>query len=263
MNDVVIATTSADAEAVEAVRTHHAELAGGLTAAVSALTNAVRAGHDAAPARVALVEWCSAELLPHARAEEAVLYPAGRGLPEARLLVEAMTAEHQVLSGLVEELRTGTDPVSAISAAGALHVVFDSHLVKENDQLLPLLAAAAEVSLAGLLPDMHQRFEAEQDGVTSPSAEASDGHACGCGEHDPAGAPELDARAIPHAIRHSTIFGALDAVRPGAGLVLIAPHDPLPLLRQLEGRSPGVFEVGYLERGPETWRLHITRRAAR
>jgi len=78
---------------------------------------------------------------------------------------------------------------------------------------------------------------------------------------DPAGHPELDARTIPHAIRHAAIFGALDGVRPGKGLILVAPHDPLPLLAQLERREPGAFEVDYLERGPEAWRLAIVRQA--
>ncbi|WP_425490361.1 DUF2249 domain-containing protein [Nocardioides daedukensis] len=83
---------------------------------------------------------------------------------------------------------------------------------------------------------------------------------CGCGERDVSAHPELDARAVPHAIRHATVFGALDAVRPGRSMVLVAPHDPLPLLRQLEGRQPGVFEVDYLQRGPDAWRLLLTRR---
>jgi uncharacterized protein (DUF2249 family) len=48
-------------------------------------------------------------------------------------------------------------------------------------------------------------------------------------------------------------------VAVGGGLVLLAPHDPLPLLRQVEARSPGVFTVEYLERGPEVWRLAFTR----
>jgi uncharacterized protein (DUF2249 family) len=66
---------------------------------------------------------------------------------------------------------------------------------------------------------------------------------------------------VPHAIRHATIFGALDALGPGGGLVLVAPHDPLPLLDQLQARSPGAFAVDYLERGPEAWRLRLVRRA--
>ncbi|HET9859316.1 MAG TPA: DUF2249 domain-containing protein [Nocardioidaceae bacterium] len=79
---------------------------------------------------------------------------------------------------------------------------------------------------------------------------------------DGPGYPELDARVVPHAIRHATIFGALEAVAPGDGMVLVAPHDPLPLLAQIEQRSPGVFAVEYLERGPEAWRIAFVRRTA-
>ena len=32
-------------------------------------------------------------------------------------------------------------------------------------------------------------------------------------------------------------------------------------LGQLEQRSPGVFAVDYLERGPEVWRLRLVRKA--
>ena len=80
-------------------------------------------------------------------------------------------------------------------------------------------------------------------------------------ESDAAGSlPELDARAIPHAIRHATVFGALDQAHHGGGILLIAPHDPVPLLTQLERRSPGVFQVSYVERGPDTWRLSVVKR---
>ena len=75
------------------------------------------------------------------------------------------------------------------------------------------------------------------------------------------GAPELDARAIPHAIRHGAVIGALDSIRPGRSMVLVAPHNPLPLLAQVEQRAPGRFEVDYLERGPEAWRLAFVRSA--
>ena len=83
--------------------------------------------------------------------------------------------------------------------------------------------------------------------------------ACACGHDDIAGYPELDARLIPHSIRHATIFGALEAVGPGQGLILIAPHDPLLLLAQLQRTQPDVFTVEYLESGPEAWRLALVR----
>lgn len=272
MNDVVIATTPADAEAVEAVTSHHAELAGGLTARVAAVLGTARAGQDAGPARAALVAWARTELLPHAKAEEEALYPAGLGLPTMRALVEAMVAEHRVLVQLVDRLTTA-DTVEAVASAAALQVLFETHLAKENDQLLPALAQAPDVSLAQLLQGMHQALAADPaPGASAEAAahgvEASEpaghggGHSCGCGGHDEAGDPELDARAVPHAIRHATIFGALDAVRPGGAMVLIAPHDPLPLLGQIEQRHPGVYTVSYLERGPEAWRLRFARQAS-
>ena len=85
------------------------------------------------------------------------------------------------------------------------------------------------------------------------------GGGCACGHTDPAGYPELDVRVIPHAVRHAAIFGVLDAVRPGDGVQIVADHDPLPLLAQLEQRAPGAFETSYVERGPEVFRLLFLR----
>lgn len=81
--------------------------------------------------------------------------------------------------------------------------------------------------------------------------------ACGCGDA-PQGAPELDVRAIPHSIRHATVFGAWSAIPDGGSLDLVAPHDPKPLLTQLAERD-GPLTVTYLLQGPDAWRLHLTR----
>lgn len=89
---------------------------------------------------------------------------------------------------------------------------------------------------------------------------AEQGHSCACGDH----ANErivLDVRSIPHAIRHATVFGALEAIAPGFALDLVAPHDPLPLLAQIEQRHPGRFEVSYVESGPEAWTVRLSRTA--
>lgn len=84
---------------------------------------------------------------------------------------------------------------------------------------------------------------------------------CGCHEHNEA-IPALDVRTIPHAIRHATVFGALDSLStPGAAMELIAHHDPLPLLAQIDARYQGAFEVEYKEQGPEQWRLCFTRQS--
>ena len=95
-----------------------------------------------------------------------------------------------------------------------------------------------------------------------PAAHDPAAHACECGIVAESAHPELDVRVIPHAIRHATVFGALDSIDAGAGLVLIAPHDPLPLLAQIEERTPGRFAVSYQGRGPESWRLLFLRSVA-
>lgn len=263
MSTVVVATSEADAQAVEAVKNHHAQLAGALSVQVEALLDAASRGDQggAVAAAGALVQWCRAELIPHALAEEQAMYPKAREDNRAQLLVDAMLAEHRDLIELVEAIGKETSPVRAAANAQALRSLFDSHLVKENEQILPLLAQSSEVSLAVVLAGMHDLLGGHEDNEqVGSSAEGGCGGECGCGHQDEAGVlPELDARAVPHAIRHATIFGALASVGAGGGLVLVAPHDPLPLLAQLEERSPGLFSVDYLERGPEAWRIRFVR----
>lgn len=259
MNNVTMAIDAADAGAIDAIEQHHAELAGGVAHRVAALVRAAAAG-DAPSAEAAqrdLVSWCRAELVPHAEAEESTLYPPAHATTEGRLLVTAMIEEHRILVELVGRVAS-SPPVEAAAAATALQVLFDSHVKKENELLLPLLAQSREVSLADLLGHMHEELST----VDAPEAAGGPAeHTCGCHEHDDE-LPELDARAVPHAIRHATIFGALDGVAPGSAMVLVAPHDPLPLLAQIETRDPGAFAVEYVERGPEAWRLKFSRALA-
>lgn len=84
---------------------------------------------------------------------------------------------------------------------------------------------------------------------------------CACGDAGAHADPVLDARTIPHEIRHAAIFGALDSLAPGSALVLVAPHDPLPLLAQARARySDGTgISVEYLQAGPDAWHLRLSR----
>lgn len=101
--------------------------------------------------------------------------------------------------------------------------------------------------------EIHRTREA----ATATAGAAPEG-GCACGGHDE-GVPEVDVQTIPHAVRHAAIFGMLDSLRPGFGIVLSATHDPVPLLQQLAERAPGRFDVEYLTRGPERWRLRVLR----
>jgi hypothetical protein len=166
MENVVIASSDADAEAAAAVEQHHAQMAGTLGLKVEQLVVAVsrQDADSATAARAALVDWCEHDLVPHALAEEKAMYPAALSKPEGRLLVEGMLAEHVVITGLVRDLAAASDLVRAGAAAKALQVIFDCHLGKENDLVLPLLVGALDVSVAELLAGMHELLGAEIHG---------------------------------------------------------------------------------------------------
>ncbi len=260
MSTLTLASDPKDAAAVEAVEAHHAQLAGELAGRVAMLTAAAdRDPAEAGEVRAGLVAFCDRDLLPHAVAEESTLYAAARDLPEARLLVDGMLAEHRRLTALVDALRESGPAVRTAADARALQVLFEEHLDKENDLILPLLAGAPDISLADLLGGMHELLGGGEE-TESESSGGGCGGSCACGGSDDADVPELDVREVPHALRHATVFGALGAVKAGRSMLLVAPHDPLPLLRQIEDRNPGVFAVEYQERGPEAWRLLLTHR---
>ena len=257
--DTVVATSAEDAAAVQAVRQHHAELADALAVRVEALlATAAAGGEPFEDARRRALDFLAGELAPHAQAEEVALYPAAAASAAARLLIDGMLAEHKVILSLVDQLTTADDPVRAAATGYALQVLFEAHLTKENDLVLPVVAADPAVSLAEILAGMHELLGHDGSPDSGPHSHGHDHGRCGCGESD-SGTPELDVRAIPHAIRHATVFGAFDAIPPGGSMVLVASHDPQPLLRQLAVRTDGRLDVAYLERGPEAWRLQLTR----
>ena len=245
---LTIASSAEESAAAERVIAHHRAMLDDIRPLVEAILLTASEGSDPHPTRDALTRWCRIELLPHAKAEEDVLYPAAHAI--APQLIDAMLTEHTQLKSLIDEVGAQTHPVRIAAAARALLVVLESHVAKENERILPLLAADPAISVSALLESMH--------GVLDTPA---DEHTCNCHDEPDPDHPVLDARAVPHAIRHATIFGALDAIQPGGGLILIAPHDPLPLLDQIKKRSPAMFSVSYLERGPEAWRLSFFREA--
>lgn len=72
----------------------------------------------------------------------------------------------------------------------------------------------------------------------------------------------VDLREMMPPERHATVFGALEALEPGASFVLINDHAPVPLLRRIAELWPGRFETAFLREGPEVWQLAITRKPA-
>ncbi len=70
----------------------------------------------------------------------------------------------------------------------------------------------------------------------------------------------LDVRPIPVRDKHSSIFRTFDEMAIGATLLLVNDHDPKPLYYQFAAERGGRFEWNYLERGPEVWKVEITKK---
>jgi iron-sulfur cluster repair protein YtfE (RIC family) len=148
-------TTMTNAEAADAIRGHHAEMATELSRRVDAVASAVRDGQPHRSAQEDLLAYLDEELLPHAAAEEKALYPAGdTGL--VALLVRSMRDEHVNLVNHVERCRDATDAIETVAVSAAIRALFESHLYKENELLVPALVADPSVSLDVLLGGMHE-----------------------------------------------------------------------------------------------------------
>jgi len=256
MNNLVLASSPAEAASLEDARTRLAEAAGTLGTLSKNLTAA--AGNPAAAELAqadqgALVDFAEKELIP-VSAALAGAFPEAGATVETRLLSTIAKAHAERISATAKSLETRETPIEMVQAGGRLLEAATGFIAQASELILPALAQNTAVSLSTLLP----KPAAAAAGPGSEShAPASGG--CACGGHDEPGLAELDTRAIPHAIRHATIFGALEGLNSGKGILLVANHNPLPLLAQLEQRSPGKFEVAYVEDGPELWKLSMVR----
>jgi uncharacterized protein (DUF2249 family) len=260
-------------DVVDAIRRHHEQLEQAVAAGALNVRDAADRLGDVAPARDALVLLLLQEVLPHAAAEESTLYDVAATLPRTELLVRAMVAEHRRLEGLVNELARARTSGAMAASAGAVRALFEAHLAKENDDLLPELVAH-DVDLARLLEGMHEILGGgHTHGAAEPEGESSGGcgcGGCGCGggaEVDAASAPvdvvasDLDVRAMPPALRHEQIFARVADLAPGGSFVLCNDHDPKPLRYQLDAERPGEITWDYLDEGPQVWRVRIGRTA--
>lgn len=176
------ATANETESVVAAVLRHHAQLARGVADRVNAVLDAVDMLSPAIEdARTELVQYCEEELLPHAAAEEHSLYRTGAELAGSELLVAAMTAEHASLRAQVDEVANARSSARLAAAAGGLRSLFDAHLAKENDRLLPALVAAG-VNLVAVISDLHHLL-GHEEGVPSAEEVRSE-PGCGCGSCD-------------------------------------------------------------------------------
>ena len=69
----------------------------------------------------------------------------------------------------------------------------------------------------------------------------------------------IDVREIMPRERHPLIFQTFDDLAVAESFELVNDHDPKPLYYQFMAERPGQLGWEYLEEGPETWRVVLTK----
>ena len=72
----------------------------------------------------------------------------------------------------------------------------------------------------------------------------------------------LDVTVLEPRMKHPTIFNTFDQLHEGESFTILNDHDPKPLYYQLLSERGNIFNWEYLEQGPDTWRVAISRAAA-
>ena len=69
----------------------------------------------------------------------------------------------------------------------------------------------------------------------------------------------MDVRPIPCSIKHGMIIKQWLDLTVGDHFVLLNDHDPVPLYYQFAAQWPGAFTWEHLVKGPEEFRVKITK----
>lgn len=69
----------------------------------------------------------------------------------------------------------------------------------------------------------------------------------------------IDVRPIMPKERHPLLFQTFDNLAAGESFELVNDHDPKPLYYQFMAERPGELGWEYLEEGPDTWRVVLTK----
>lgn len=227
----------------EAMHNHHQTMAETLDKHVAALVAQPETADT-----LGLVEFLQRELLPHAKGEEAHLYPAVDPLIKAHGSATAtMSVDHAYIERYIQQIATATKDVQSKSgteqAAASEHLkhlalqlqaIFQLHLEKEETVYLPLFETYVS-------PEQQQHIlDAMHDYDTPAHPQQT-----------------IDVRQIPPAQRHPLIFNTFAALDVGEVFRLVNDHDPKPLFYQFKFELEGQFSWEYVESGPTVWQVNI------
>ncbi len=214
MNNLVLASSSAEAASLEAARTRLAEVAGTLGTLNG---NLVAAAGNASAAELAqsdqgaLVDFVEKELIPLSGAL-AGAFPEHGASTESRVLAKVATGHNERIVSAAKALEVQEAPVKMVNAGGRLLEAATAFIAEATELILPALAQNTAVSLADLLP---KPAPAEAGAPGETQTPASGG--CACGGHDEPGLAELGR--LPRALRFHPACWCAEAGGPLPALV--------------------------------------------
>ncbi len=69
----------------------------------------------------------------------------------------------------------------------------------------------------------------------------------------------LDVRVLQPKQKHPSVFARFDELSDGESLTIYNDHDPKPLYYQLLAERGKIFSWEYLEQGPQSWKIKVTK----
>lgn len=72
----------------------------------------------------------------------------------------------------------------------------------------------------------------------------------------------IDVTLIEPKLKHPTLFQKFAELSSGEGFVIVNDHDPKPLYYQLLAENGNIFSWDYLEEGPQTWQVVLSKKTA-
>lgn len=72
-------------------------------------------------------------------------------------------------------------------------------------------------------------------------------------------AATVNATEYPPHLKHKVIFETFGKLQPSESMLLVNDHDPVPLRFQFDAMHPGQFTWEYIEQGPTTFQVKISK----
>jgi hypothetical protein len=215
----------------------HDLLLGEVTARAEGVLSEADAGRWPQHQLQELLNYLRLEVLRHIIDEEWLLFRMSHHTPED---LAPLRQDHLELRGTIEELadmasRGGDGSATALSrTTRTLLFRLDNHIRAEQD----------------LLTVHHE--------VPSTASLGSRPHAW----YDLTEGPVISLVELPGPLGVDAVMSRLLRLRSGEQVELQANRDPAPVWHRLAMADPGGYGFSYLARGPEQWRVQITRRPA-